>query len=256
EDTTTKPGDALSAEDSGRADGRYALMVDCRDERSVNDIRRAMSRLKEAGIPVSVVFFDCQDEVAIRRFRETRRPHPLLVAGASVGTISDALAKERELLSELRNVADLVIDTTALSPHDLRRLIEEETSYRRNLQIVIESFGFKYGVSHNVDLVADVRFLPNPHFVSDLQPKTGKDAGVVDYVFSNGDAEEFVNRYYSLLSFLIPKFEKEGKHYLTIGIGCTGGKHRSVAISRKLQELLKRDGINVTIRHRDIKRGR
>lgn len=233
---------------------RFALLLDCRGENFFPAVRSSADRLRQAGAEVSLLFFDCQDEVIIRRFRETRRPHPLLLAGHSVATISEALAKERELLADFRAAAARVIDTSSYTVHDLRRVMEGLYGHETKLLVEVLSFGYKYGVPHDADLLIDVRFLPNPFFVPGLGDLTGEDSAVRDYVFATGEADEFLQHYRDLLEFLIPRYRTEGKRYLTIGIGCTGGRHRSVALGLALAQRLKHPTIDVRVRHRDIDR--
>lgn len=243
--------------------GNYALLVDCRDSRFATYISQAVEQLKQSHLTVSVLLLDCDDDVLIRRFRETRRPHPLIagtmitgINSASEDAIRKVLACERNVLAGVRELADHIIDTSAYTPHELRNAIERLRGVQAdNLEIVIESFGFKYGVPQHIDLLIDVRFLPNPYFVSYLKDKTGKEPEIQEYVFGTNDAIELVTRYVDLLSFLIPRYIKEGKRCLTIGVGCTGGKHRSVAVSIKMIEKLRDRGIMSTIQHRDVERG-
>lgn len=238
--------------------GSFALLVECREPGAFGEVKAAIKKLKDVGGQVRVLFFDCQDEVILRRYRETRRPHPLLMRdgtmGSAGGAIGDALLRERELLDGFRGSADLVVDTTGYSPHELRQFIQSYGGYVPSLEIVVESFGFKYGVPYDVDLVADVRFLPNPHFVPHLRELDGRDQGVSEYVFQAGDAVKFLEHYGSLLEFLIPRYQKEGKRYLKINIGCTGGKHRSVAVAVRLAGILEAAGYRVTVSHRDVSR--
>lgn len=242
----------LSSEHQQAAE--FALLVDCRGEKSFPYIWAAVEKLSTFGVEVSLLFFDCQDEVVIRRYRETRRPHPLILSGSSPTTIAEALAEERALLSAFRENAARVIDTTHCSPHDLRRVIEEYCEEKTSLQVNLMSFGFKHGVPYDADLVMDVRFLPNPHFVAELRALTGENQEVFDYVMQSEETSEFLDKYINLIEFLLPRYAHEGKRYLTIGVGCTGGHHRSVAIVRKLEELFKADKIRVSVRHRDILR--
>ena len=230
----------------------YALLADYHDEGAFSSLESAMARLKAEGAEVELVFCDCHDDVILRRFQETRRPHPLLVEGTQNQTLREALVRERELLADFRGRADHVIDTSSFSPHELRRAIGELIGRRNSLETTILSFGFKYGVPSNADLVADVRFLPNPHFVPELRESTGNDQAVYEYVFLGHDAERFVDKYDEFLRFLLPLYEMEGKHYLTVGIGCTGGKHRSVAVARALHKKLEDFGTPVKLKHRDI----
>ncbi|MCB0325352.1 MAG: RNase adapter RapZ [Bdellovibrionales bacterium] len=233
---------------------RVALLMDCREDRFFAQLKEGIERLKAKGIRVSLLFFDCQDEVVVRRFRETRRPHPLMLSGSLSRTITEALVKERELLADFRQAADRVIDTSAYTVHDLRRAVEQYCGRRSKLEVYLTSFGYKYGAPYEADLLLDVRFLPNPHFVPELKPSTGLEEPVANYVFQSADAQELLHRYTELLAFLIPRYEAEGKRYLTVGIGCTGGRHRSVAIVERLHTELKGKGIPCSIIHRDLDR--
>jgi RNase adapter protein RapZ len=232
----------------------FALLINLDEQRSFLHVQGAVERMRAAGVEVSLLFLDCQDEVIIRRYSETRRPHPLLVGTHSSLTIEEALAKERELLSNVREAATRVIDTTSYTPHGLRQVVEEYCQHHNHLEITLVSFGYKYGLPHDADLVVDVRFLANPYFVRALRPLTGLEKSVADYVFQSQDAEEFVCRYLHLLEYLIPKYQEEGKHYLTIGIGCTGGRHRSIALTMRIKSELEARGFYLTVRHRDINR--
>lgn len=238
----------------------FALLVDIRDEESAFAVSEAVSRLRSSQlVEVTHLFVDCDDDVIIRRYQETRRPHPLLARGVLMGTVREALTKEREVLSQIRSAADRIIDTTSLTPHDLRRFIEncvrdQVGAKKSSIEVTLQSFGFKYGAPRDADIVIDVRFLPNPHFVPELREFNGKDKRVADYVFSNGDANEFLRHYGELLKFLLPRYEREGKRYVTVAIGCTGGHHRSVSIGERLAEYLLNLGFVVNIRHRDISR--
>jgi len=216
------------------------------------------------GRKVRVLFLDASDEVVLRRFNETRRPHPLSVEaqkvkrhdGAQVSAVADGAALERERLAPLRAMANIVVDTSSLRVHDLRRrvfaLLAPERASEHPMSTRLLSFGFKHGLPSDADLVFDVRFLDNPHFVDDLRPHTGEDKRVSEYVLNAEGAGEFLERSDSLISFLLPRYEAEGKSYLTIAIGCTGGQHRSVAIAVALAERLRKTHqgpINVV--HRD-----
>ena len=231
---------------------KCALLVDCRDDQSFPHVKAAMQKLEKAGIQVDLLFFDCQDESILRRYSETRRPHPQLQAGAS--TVAEGLVREREILAGFRETATKIIDTTNFSPHDLRRVVEDFCGHRNQLEVTVISFGYKYGIPQDADLLVDVRFLCNPHFVKELRPLTGVDQRVVDYVFSAELSEEFVQRYVSLLDFLIPNYREEGKTYLTVAVGCTGGRHRSVALANRIRQELVQRGIPAKARHRDIAR--
>ncbi len=235
--------------------GKYALRVDCHDEKLFPCISEAREKLNSYGVDVSLLFLDCIDEVAIRRFRETRRPHPLLLSHSFLQSIVEALTKERELLADLRESATLVIDTSNYTPHELRRAIEEYTGQTSSFEVVLESFGYRYGIPYDSDLVMDVRFLPNPHFVPDLQPLTGVDGLVASYVWSAPESLEFLTKYLELFDFLLPKYKREGKRFLRVAVGCTGGRHRSVAVVERLTAEFSARGLSVLKKHRDMLRG-
>ncbi len=203
---------------------------------------------------VVLIFLEATDEVLVRRYSETRRPHPL----AQDMPILEAIQSEREALSEVKELANLVLDTSQFSVHELKaeviRRFQLPDAPRRALLVTIITFGFKYSLPYNIDLLFDVRFLPNPHFVADLRPHTGLDQEVVDYLQKQPEYEEFYRRLLDFVSYLLPQYEKEMKSYLTIGIGCTGGKHRSVAIGQRLGDDLATRDVTVEIVHRDCKR--
>ncbi|HZF47767.1 MAG TPA: RNase adapter RapZ [Polyangiaceae bacterium] len=210
-----------------------------------------------------ILFLDAADEVMLRRYNESRRPHPLSTLGGhgTHGSIAvlDGIHLERERLAPLRARATLDLDTTSLTVHELRRRIFEHLgpgkAEQPHMSIRVVSFGFKYGAPIDADLLFDVRFLDNPHFVAELRPLTGSDAPVRDYVLKNPDAVELLARLESLLAFCLPRYEREGKAYLTIGVGCTGGRHRSVTVATELAERIeKQSGLSVTLIHRDIGR--
>ncbi len=232
---------------------KYALLVDCRDEESFPLVNGARNILNAVGLSVGLIFLDCSDEVLIRRFRETRRKHPILDKNSDCKSITDAIKKERELLRDFRSEANQIIDSSGTSIHDLRRMIEAFLESSRSILITIQSFGFKYGTPVDVDLMFDVRFLPNPYFEPELREQTGLSVPVRDFVARNPDTLEFTNKLKDMLLYLIPKYELEGKHYLSIGIGCTGGMHRSVVISEELAVILREYRHSVQTFHRDIK---
>jgi UPF0042 nucleotide-binding protein len=232
----------------------YALLLEFREREDFSSVLKAIEEWSKKGIKLELLFLDCQDEVLLRRFRETRRPHPLLLYHRELKTVLDGIKKEREIVSDAREASNKIIDTSALTPHELRSLVEQYVGGSSKIKVFLSSFGFKYGSPHDVDLLIDVRFLPNPHFDAELKPKTGQDQQVRDYVFSSGEADEFVTKYMTLLEYLIPRYSQEGKHYLTIGIGCTGGKHRSVAIGEALRVSLEELGLDVLLSHRDIEK--
>jgi UPF0042 nucleotide-binding protein len=196
-----------------------------------------LDEARRAGHKVEVLFLDSSDEALTRRYSETRRRHPLSGADG----VAEGIARERAALEALREQAEHVLDTSTFNVHELRRQVTQRFSARpgQKLALSLMSFGFKYGVPSNADLVFDVRFLPNPFFVPELKALTGRDARVAQYVLDRPDAWEFADKVVELLGFLVPRYQAEGKTYLTVCVGCTGGKHRSVAVARALAERLK-----------------
>jgi RNase adapter protein RapZ len=231
---------------------RIAVVVDVRGRSFFSDLRTALDRLAFLAVDPRVVFLEASDDVLVRRFEGVRRKHPL----QDDGRIIDGISRERALLEDLRGEADLVIDTSDMNVHQLRSQIEQafEGADRSPLQATVLSFGFKYGLPVDADLVVDVRFLPNPHWVPELRPLTGLDASVADYVFSQPDADELITRYGAVLRLIIPGYLREGKRYLTLAVGCTGGKHRSVAIAEEVGRRLRSEGIETRVVHRDLGR--
>ena len=239
----------------GTRDWRFALCIDGRESYKIAEVTAAFDRLTGLGTELITLFFDSSDEVILRRFRETRRVHPISRLAPSCTSLTEAIAREREILALFRGMATRIVDTTAYSPHDLRRVVEGIFQHESLLEISVQSFGFKYGAPTDADLVFDVRFLPNPHFVAELKEFTGLDDKVRDFVFHCNETNEFLTRLFSLLDFVIPGYEREGKRYLTIAIGCTGGKHRSVALVERVAEHLSSGSkLRVTARHRDIQK--
>jgi UPF0042 nucleotide-binding protein len=190
--------------------------------------------LRRAGHHLEVLFLDASDEALVRRYSETRRRHPL----AGVEGVQEGIARERRALAALREGSEHVLDTSSLTVHELRRQVMARFSHdaKSGLALTVMSFGFKYGVPSNADLVLDVRFLPNPFFIPELKPFTGKDARVAKFVMEHPDAQDFLAKSSELLDFLVPRYQREGKAYLTVAVGCTGGKHRSVAIAAAIAE--------------------
>ena len=232
---------------------RAALVVDIREGEALEKLPRVYENLRRTA-PATLVFVEASDDALLRRFSETRRPHPL---GADL-PLREGIRRERKLLKRIRARAEIVIDTTRFNPHELRRFVEErlvETDQNRALMISLLSFGYRYGVPPDADLVFDVRFLPNPNFVPACKSLTGKDRRVARYVFAFPQAKEFMNRIVKLLLYLLPHYIREGKSYLTIGFGCTGGRHRSVAIAQAVREKLAGSKYEVKISHRDLGRG-
>lgn len=235
----------------GRLD-RVGLGIDVRTGAFLSGAEQTLASLEADGHEVQVVFLDCADDVLVRRFSETRRPHAL----AEEGDLHGAIAGERERLSGLRARADVVIDTTELTVHDLRRNLIDyiaRDAEQSSMVVRLLSFGFKYGIPTHADLVFDLRFLPNPHFVEELRPKTGKDPEVADYVLGAPQTQELIGRLRPLLDYALPQYAREGKAYLTVAIGCTGGRHRSVAMAEELGRQLESE-LDVVVSHRDVER--
>jgi UPF0042 nucleotide-binding protein len=230
-----------------------AIVVDVREGQTLDRLPEILKSVKMV-LPTRVVFLDSQDAVLVRRYSETRRPHPLRKSE----TVSRSIVEERQLLDPIRNVADTLIDTSNFNVHELRAHIqsrfghEEQASNR--LLVSCLSFGFKNGVPLDADMVFDVRFLPNPHFVPEFRKKTGKDPGVAEYVRSFPQTVEFLGRVTDLMLYLLPHYVQEGKSYLTVAFGCTGGQHRSVMMSEDVAERLREAGYQVKAIHRDMPR--
>ena len=233
-------------------DRLLAVVVDVRGGVLSNELQRPLRDLLGQQMIASVLYLDASDEVLLKRYDENRRPHPL-----REGTLEDSIARERELLGDIRANADFIIDTSEYNVHELRQRIEEEFQEGRRerpMLVTVRSFGFKHGPPRDVDLMFDVRFLPNPHWQPELRPKTGQDAEVREYVLSNKDTVIFLAKTTDMLDFLLPRFMAEGKSYLSIGVGCTGGHHRSVAIAEALGEWFASSGVEVNVVHRDIEK--
>jgi UPF0042 nucleotide-binding protein len=243
---------AVQSHDIPSEHTHLAVVIDSRGGLPIDDLKQAMIALERDGVVSRIVFLDAEDDVIIGRYEENRRPHPL-----GLDTIAGSIAAEREMLSELREMADVVIDTSSLNVHQLRERITglfSESGATRPVRVSIRSFGFKHGTPRDLDLLFDVRFLPNPHWVPELRDQVGTDREVRDYVLDADGAAEFIDRVVEMLEFLIPRFLSEAKSYLSIGIGCTGGHHRSVAIAEQLGARLKESGIHASVSHRDIQR--
>jgi RNase adapter protein RapZ len=234
----------------GGSHERLAFVFDVREGEYLKEAPRVIDEARRAGHTVEVVFLDSSDDSLARRYSETRRRHPL---GGAEG-VTQGIHRERLLLRELREHAEHVIDTSSLTVHELRRQITARFQAENSgqLAITLMSFGFKHGVPSNADLVFDARFLPNPFFVSELKALTGKDDAVSRYVLNRPESEEFQKKIFELLVFLLPKYQSEGKSYLTVAIGCTGGKHRSVALVQSLTQMLDANGIKLQPWHRDL----
>lgn len=229
---------------------RFAVAIDVRGQEYFRLLFEALDWLQKSEYSHQILFLECSDAVLVRRFSETRRRHPL----ADTGSLYESIAREREQLAAVRERADLIIDTSALKPSELKARLSEELTGRpvhKSLSIEVISFGFKYGVPMDVDIMFDVRFLPNPFYLEALKPLTGNDPEVAEYVLKWPQTTEFIDQFYRLVSNLIPAYGKEGKTRLSVAIGCTGGQHRSVAIANQLGKRFQQDEIQVTVRHRD-----
>jgi UPF0042 nucleotide-binding protein len=237
---------------AGGAAQRTAMVLDVRSRAFSTDLAGAVQALKDRGFTPRVVFVDADDEVLIRRFESVRRSHPL----QGTGRLAEGIAAERELLAEAREAADVLIDTSHLNVNQLRNRIEELFGGEdaRRLRVTVLSFGFKYGLPPDADFVLDARFLPNPYWVPELRDHTGLDEDVSAYVLGQGGASAFVETYARLINTTAPGFEREGKRYLTVAIGCTGGKHRSVAIAEELARRLRELRVTASPSHRDLGR--
>lgn len=234
---------------------RVAVVVDTRANEPLEDAEQTALQMRADGAPLEVLFLDCADEVLVRRFKETRRPHPLASREPS---LPKAIRAERALLAPLKAIADHTLDTTLFKPQDLREAIRQlyaDEKAQPPLRVRLVSFGFKYGVPADADLVFDVRFLRNPHYVPQLKPKPGTDPAVRAYVLSDAETQEFLETIRNFLAYLLPRYEREGKAYLTVGIGCTGGRHRSVVLSEALEQWFAERGYRATVEHRDLARG-
>jgi UPF0042 nucleotide-binding protein len=233
----------------GHANGRnIAIGIDIREKEFLSGIDAKLYALRKKH-RIEVLFLEAETDVLIRRFKETRRPHPL------GGDLEEAIRSERESLASLRQNADRIIDTSSFSPHQLRKLISSLYTTQgglKEMSVTLTSFGFKYGVPNNVDLLFDVRFLPNPNFVRDLKHLRGTDKPVADYVFRHAETKEFMKKIRDLLTFLLPLYIREGRSYLSIAVGCTGGNHRSPAIVEAIARSIKLDTVELNVIHREI----
>lgn len=231
---------------------RLAVVVDVRSGSYFEEFQQVLDQIREADILVQLVFIEAKDQELVRRYEQSRRPHPL----QGKGTLLEGIEKERKLLAPVRERADVVLDTTNYSVHDLARKMREivATDAQRRVNISVVSFGFKYGLPMDANHVLDVRFIPNPYWVNEIRNLTGKDKDVSDYVFKQEGVQEFVHDYVKILLPIFAGYERELKPYVTLAVGCTGGKHRSVAITEKIAELLRENGIQARAFHRDIGR--
>ena len=230
-----------------------AIGIDIR-EKGFPDRFPALAReLRAKGDPIEILFLDASDQALVRRFSETRRPHPL---ARGTTALIDGIRQERTALGEIKGLADRIIDTSDYTVHDLRQAVERHYSGAdagRPLVITLITFGYKYGIPYDMDLMFDLRFLPNPHFVAELRDHTGEEPRVREYVTGGAASLEFLARLQQFLEYLLPRYQREGKSYLTIGFGCTRGRHRSVAVAVTIAERLRERGYEVNLKHRDLR---
>ncbi|TAK07113.1 RNase adapter RapZ, partial [bacterium] len=230
---------------------RIALGIDLREGLFLQSWPEVLAELRAAGHRVEVLFLDAADDVLLRRFSETRRPHPL----AGEGSTGEGIARERKALEGMRALADKVIDTSDFNVHELKKVVEQYYSQSlspRKMSLFLTSFGYKYGIPHDTDMILDVRFLPNPFFVDELRGKNGLAPEVEEFVLKREETHTFLDRLYSLLEFTLPQYEREGKSSLTLALGCTGGKHRSVVLVEELKRRLDQERFRIHVKHRDI----
>ncbi len=230
-----------------------AVAMDLREEDFLDKHAEVLARLREDGIPYRIVFLEASQNILLQRYSQTRRQHP--IAGGT--SLIECIRAEKHLLQDIRDIADVLIDTTAFTVHDLRRHVVEllvPGPHGRRLRIRVLSFGFKYGLPPEADLTMDVRFIPNPYFVAELRDLDGRHHQVRDYVLQWPQTRQFLERYLALLDFLLPLYEREGKAYLTIAVGCTGGRHRSVTIAHEVFTHLERSDKVISLTHRDAER--
>ena len=236
---------------------RYALVVDVRSGDFLAALGAALSDLRSQGARARTLFLDANDEALVRRYEASRRPHPL----SDSGRVIDGIRSERELLGSLKGEADVIVDTSHLNVHELRDrlrsifLDDDDTAAGAHMRTNVVSFGFKHGLPIDVDMVFDCRFLPNPHWVEELRPLSGRDDAVKQYVLGQRESKAFVKELDRMFALLLPAFEREGKSHLAVGVGCTGGRHRSVAIAEELSKLFERRGYDAKVQHRDVDRG-
>lgn len=233
---------------------KIALGIDIRNKNSFSEFEQILDELKETGFEYEILFLDSRDDVLIKRYKETRRNHPL----AGDGRVDKGIEKEREKLAFLQRKADYILDTSNMLTRELQQELNKifvQNKEFKNIYVTVLSFGFKYGIPSDADLVFDVRFLPNPYYIEHLRHQTGNDEEIREYVMANDRAKEFLGKLVDMIQFLIPNYISEGKHQLVIAIGCTGGKHRSVTLANELFEALEHDeNYGIKIEHRDIEK--
>jgi UPF0042 nucleotide-binding protein len=248
-------GRLVNGDDDDKGIRRAALVIDIREGGFLADFEKQLKALRASGLDVTVLFFEASDDVLQYRFSETRRPHP---AESGQGLLA-AIRDERQAMSKIRPLADQIIDTSEHTVHTLRSFLLERFSPDRKgaaMRVQVMSFGHKYGNPGDLELLFDVRHLPNPHFVPELKPLSGHDSRVVKYLRSDDEVQETLKRFTDLLSYLLPLYKREGKSYVTVGIGCTGGRHRSVMIANALARALRRAGFDAHSSHRDVRKVR
>ncbi|MCA1579406.1 MAG: RNase adapter RapZ [Acidobacteria bacterium] len=248
-------GRLVTADEEKNGIRRAALVIDIREGEFLADFEKQLDALRSLGLNVSVLFFEASDEALQHRFSETRRPHPAEEGHGLPATI----AAERQAMARIRALADQIIDTSDHTVHTLRSFLLERFSPDRQgapMRVQVLSFGHKYGNPGDLELLFDVRHLPNPHFVPELQPLSGHDSRVVRYLRSQPEVQETLGRFSDLLSYLLPLYKREGKSYVTVGIGCTGGRHRSVMVANALARALRRSGFDAHAQHRDVRKAR
>jgi RNase adapter protein RapZ len=237
-----------------RFTSEVAVVIDVRNRDFLAGFDAILEEVRASGYLLEIYFLDASDEALSRRYSETRRRHPLGLQGG----VPAGIRQERQLLAGLRNQSTVIIDSSRLTPHQLRSKIVRMVRGEENifpLVVHLQSFGFRYGIPAESDVVMDVRFLPNPHFISELQPLTGMDDSVSAYVLRQQETEQFLTRFNDLFAFLLPQYQREGKSYLTVSIGCTGGRHRSVSIVESLRVWFSAEGVSLEVVHRDIAKG-
>lgn len=244
----------LTFSDKNSNDKNVALGIDIRSGQALSELDYILDKMKKSGYHYEILFLDANDDVLIKRFKETRRAHPL----TPEGRVDEGIVNERKQLEFLRKQADYIIDTSTLLIRELRMEIEKifvENKEYKNLFVTILSFGFKYGIPVDADLIFDVRFMPNPYYIDELKYKTGNDDEVKEFVMSSEVSQKFLDKLYDMIKFLIPNYVKEGKNQLVIGVGCTGGKHRSVTVANMLYDRLSEDkNLGIKVAHRGIMR--
>ena len=241
----------VESNDVAESNKQLVLTVDGRESSAQSELTKSLDRLSQSGVLTRVIFLDADNDTLIERYEENRRPHPM-----GKDSISQSIKVERELLKPIRELADQVIDTTDMNVHELRKRINEgfqDDTSSQDLKISVTSFGFKNGTPRDADIVFDVRFLPNPHWREELRASTGQSPMVRNYVLSFEDAQVFLNKIKDMVEFLLPRFISEGKSYVGIAIGCTGGKHRSVVMAEEVSKWLKGENNDAVVLHRDMK---